>query len=267
MHKDDLTNSVAVAATRRQRSTGRGFCKIHLRLFFPGLFLLCFASAMSEQQVLTREERALAREEKLQRYLQKKNSKQIEPSNVSHLVMLALPGPLFPQVDFRRPPVQEECIGLSLSAPMKHGVHASLGPKETDPAGRCERKLGNPFVVDGTPLYLEADPQVLSLAHAELTAASVWDCSLMLAKYVEKHKQRFKGKTVLELGSGQGVVGIATALCGAQMVIMTDVSAALPNIRRNILLNKLEGKAREAEVDWFKAEVHLQDIPAAGRRR
>lgn len=264
MHKDDLTNSVAVAATRRQRSTGRGFCKIHLRLFFPGLFLLCFVSAMSEQQVLTREERALAREEKLQRYLQKKNSKQIEPSNGE--VMLALPGPLFPKVDFRRP-VQEECIGLSLSVPMKHGVHASLGPKETNPAGRCERKLGNPFVVNGTPLYLEADPQVLSLAHAELTAASVWDCSLMLAKYVEKHKQRFKGKTVLELGSGQGVVGIATALSGAQMVIMTDVDAALPNIRRNILLNKLEGKAREAEVDWFKAEAHLQDIPAAGRRR
>ena len=153
MNKDDFTNSVAVAATRRQRSTGRGFCKIHLRLFFPGLFLLCFVSAMSDQQVLTREERALAREEKLQRYLQKKNSKQIETSN-GELVMLALPGPLFPQVDFR-PPVQEECIGLSLSFPMKH----AFGPKETDPAGRCERKLGNPFVVNGTPLYLEAGLQ------------------------------------------------------------------------------------------------------------
>eukprot|EP00961_Rhodomonas_salina_P156962 2113014-Rhodomonas_salina.1 len=45
---------------------------------------------------------------------------------------------------------------------------------------------------------------VESEQHEVKTAGSIWDCSLVLAKYVAKHTETLiKGKSVLELGSGQ----------------------------------------------------------------
>ena len=41
-------------------------------------------------------------------------------------------------------------------------------------------------------------------------------------------------------GSGQGVVGLAAAMCGAHRVILTDVAPALPGIQHNIVLNNVE---------------------------
>lgn len=54
-------------------------------------------------------------------------------------------------------------------------------------------------MIKGRPLYL-GEKQVVSTSHEVMTAASVWDCSLMLAKYVERHAALFRGMTVLELG-------------------------------------------------------------------
>ena len=113
------------------------------------------------------------------------------PSPDAPAAMLALPGPLFPRIDFAPP--TPECL-------------ASAAPDVEREAVRGKR-----FMILGTPMYLEDKPKVSSSSHTVKTSASVWDCSLMLAKFVEKHEPEFRGKTVLELGSGQGVVGIATA--------------------------------------------------------
>ncbi len=46
----------------------------------------------------------------------------------------------------------------------------------------------------------------------------VWDAALVLASYLEtlhfSHSVCFKGKKVLELGAGTGLVGIQTAVAG-----------------------------------------------------
>jgi len=117
-------------------------------------------------------------------------------------VLLALPGPLFPRADFS-PPTQECAAGVLLCLVSVHCEGTRGGRAEAcsllapgNAGGRGER-----FVINGAPLYLGENPQVASASHEVLTAASVWDCSLMLAKYVERHAERFRGKTVLELGA------------------------------------------------------------------
>lgn len=44
-------------------------------------------------------------------------------------------------------------------------------------------------------------------AHARTPAAAVWDSSIVVAKYLEKHQHRYKGKRCLDLSAGCGLVG------------------------------------------------------------
>jgi len=195
-----------------------------------------------------------------------------EPAAAAPPVLLALPGPLFPKVDFR-PSGAGTCSEVLAHGGQFHG--------------------GERFLINGAPLFLEENPHVSSDSHVVLTAVSVWDCSLMLAKFVEHHADNFRGKTVLELGSGQGVVGIAAAMCGADLVVLTgqpvipalacsqcalqcglhasrlmpctrtDVSPALPSISHNIELNNVSSRARAMEVDWLQADKHVKALPPA----
>ncbi|CAK6443249.1 unnamed protein product [Pipistrellus nathusii] len=47
-------------------------------------------------------------------------------------------------------------------------------------------------------------------------AARVWDSALSLCNYFENHKVDFRGKKVIELGAGTGIVGILAALQGKE---------------------------------------------------
>ena len=96
-------------------------------------------------------------------------------------VLLALPGPEFPRVNF--------------DPPLPHGAGA--------PEERATQR-GEPFIIGGRSLYLQREREVDSEDHAERTAGSIWDCSLVLAKYLARHGELLvRGKRVLELGAGQ----------------------------------------------------------------
>lgn len=64
--------------------------------------------------------------------------------------------------------------------------------------------------------------QDLSLSHA----GTVWDGALVLAYYLSKNEklsyEYFKGKNVLQLGSGTGILGLVVALFEAKSVYLTD---------------------------------------------
>jgi len=74
---------------------------------------------------------------------------------------------------------------------------------------------------------------------------TVWDGAVVLAKYFEqkneKHPELLKDATVLELGSGTGLVGIALAALGADVTI-TDLSTTIPILHKNVELNKSQCK-------------------------
>ncbi|XP_074709691.1 LOW QUALITY PROTEIN: EEF1A lysine methyltransferase 3 [Strix uralensis] len=67
-------------------------------------------------------------------------------------------------------------------------------------------------------------------------AASVWEAALSLCRYLEEQRFDFRGRTVIELGAGTGIVGILAALLGGDVTI-TDQPVALEQIRENIRLN------------------------------
>ncbi len=68
--------------------------------------------------------------------------------------------------------------------------------------------------------------------------AFCWASGQVLAHFIMQHRELVKGKQVLDLGCGSGVVGIAAALKGAKAVIACDndpdaLIAAEANARTN----------------------------------
>lgn len=53
--------------------------------------------------------------------------------------------------------------------------------------------------------------------------AHYWGGGLALARYVLDHREVVAGRTVLDLGAGSGIVGIAAAKAGARLVTAADI--------------------------------------------
>ncbi|KAG9625315.1 VPS28-domain-containing protein, partial [Aureobasidium melanogenum] len=65
--------------------------------------------------------------------------------------------------------------------------------------------------------------------------------------------------TILELGAGTGLVGIAAAAVLGANVLLTDLPEIVPNLERNItsnedIINSRNGSARAAMLDWTVPE-------------
>lgn len=74
--------------------------------------------------------------------------------------------------------------------------------------------------------------------------AQVWRGSYALARYCAAHSDLCSGRSVLELGSGTGLLGLwlssndQAAAAGPKRVLLTDVPAMLPLLRKNLSHNK-----------------------------
>ena len=58
----------------------------------------------------------------------------------------------------------------------------------------------------------------------------VWESAFCLAQYLrgEARARRIRGRRVLELGAGAGLLGLAAAASGAKRVVLTDHPDAMP---------------------------------------
>merc|ERR1712117_1014288 len=59
------------------------------------------------------------------------------------------------------------------------------------------------------------------------TGVVVWDAAIVLAKYLQTVQGQLQGRSVIELGSGTGVVGLSAAALGASPVLLTDLPALI----------------------------------------
>ncbi|XP_015918973.1 histone-arginine methyltransferase METTL23 [Parasteatoda tepidariorum] len=67
---------------------------------------------------------------------------------------------------------------------------------------------------------------------------NVWPSAPILGKYIWHYGQRLKGKNVLELGAGTGLISILAVKCGVAECIVTDSSTdALKVAHENLILN------------------------------
>ncbi|KAG2442095.1 hypothetical protein HYH02_009584 [Chlamydomonas schloesseri] len=126
--------------------------------------------------------------------------------------------------------------------------------------------------VFGTVLRFVQDPS------SEHLGTTVWDASVVLAKWFEKNirkgdfaRAKVRGKRALELGAGMGLAGMAFAMVGAN-VVLTDTVDVLPLLRINYETNLSPAAVRLArghqhgtwadgagtvevqELDWTKPE-------------
>jgi hypothetical protein len=75
------------------------------------------------------------------------------------------------------------------------------------------------------------------------TGGDLWGASVGLARWLLQNPESVRGKTVLELGSGLGLLGVAAAKAGASRVVLTDQPAQMKLLNKNIVLNEDEIKS------------------------
>ncbi len=96
------------------------------------------------------------------------------------------------------------------------------------------------------------------------TGRSVWESGLRMVDYFLSNRHLVEGARVLELGTGTGMVGIATAMMGANVVLSDQNSRLLELVGKNIEKNvdgirAGGGSARCRLLDWREIE-HAEDV-------
>ncbi|KAG9335919.1 hypothetical protein JZ751_003476 [Albula glossodonta] len=109
----------------------------------------------------------------------------------------------------------------------------------------------------------------MALISEGTTGLVTWEAALYLAEWALENRQVFAGRTVLELGSGVGLTGVAVCRsCSPRRYVFSDCHpCVLQRLQRNVHLNGLAvadgdgvGVAVE-ELDWAAVtEDHLQEL-------
>lgn len=107
---------------------------------------------------------------------------------------------------------------------------------------------------------------------------SVWPCSLVLAKFVERwapsspttttdnpyydlldfHTRR---RRAIELGTGCGAAGMTFRLLGLQDIILTDISPVMPALKHNLKRNKpVLGKNMKTSILYWNNKDQIRGV-------
>lgn len=157
------------------------------------------------------------------------------------------------------------------SAPLE--AHLNQNIAKTLKKGRVA--LSHPAGCPSISLYL-FDPAVLQgpISHDEAQAVVAepaywsfcWASGQVLAQYVLDHPDLVKGRRVIDVGSGSGIVAIAAARAGARESIACDIDPdALDAVRINAKANQVlircadDFSAISGEVDLVMAADVLYD--------
>ncbi|KAF9356199.1 hypothetical protein BGX26_005589 [Mortierella sp. AD094] len=161
----------------------------------------------------------------------------------------------------------------------------TTGTAATSPSPVWLPAAGEPFVINGHRIVLpekkhggsdkkgQADDgqeeseeeEETPLSHTASTAKSVWDCSILLSKYLEALSEQkpgfWTGKRVLELGAGQGIASLSAAALGAERVIVTDVESAVPGLVQGVTLNGFSApQVQVTALDWTNRKQAIEHI-------
>lgn len=102
--------------------------------------------------------------------------------------------------------------------------------------------------------------RLAALAGADFAApywASWWGGGLALARYVLDHPESVAGKSVLDVGCGSGLVGIAAAKAGAAHVLAADIDPFA------IALTRLNAQENSVAIDTLLGDLTTRASPQA----
>ncbi len=113
------------------------------------------------------------------------------------------------------------------------------------------------------------------LLHEDLKegcGGQLWPAGIRLAKYMLKYHHDLRGKSIIEIGAGGGLVGLAVArgslISNDRKLLITDQVPMLSLMKKNISLNALGSKVDALVYDWgadMPAEVASQIETTASR--
>jgi predicted nicotinamide N-methyase len=99
------------------------------------------------------------------------------------------------------------------------------------------------------PLWRKSEEELEAMGVPPPYWAFAWAGGQALARYILDNPGTVRGKSVLDLGAGSGLVGIAAAKAGARSVLSADVdSHAEAAIRLNAKINNVEVSTTTADI-------------------
>jgi len=117
------------------------------------------------------------------------------------------------------------------------------------------------YKVNGDPLFIfETDLRSLEEQRDADTGTKVWDAAVILAKYFEKNPKLLEDKSILELGAGTGLLGLATAKLGvSKNVFITDLEFYKETVNRSIAKNEIQ-KTSAYTLDWNDPSAFTKEV-------
>ncbi|KAH8425668.1 Protein-lysine N-methyltransferase efm6 [Aspergillus melleus] len=101
---------------------------------------------------------------------------------------------------------------------------------------------------------LLAEPLILKEDLKEGCGGQLWPAGMVLAKYLlRRHRSDLSNKTIIELGAGGGLVGLAVARgcnIGKPPLYITDQAPMLPLMETNIKINNLASTVVAGVLNW-----------------
>ncbi|MFO1088944.1 MAG: methyltransferase [Hyphomicrobiales bacterium] len=111
---------------------------------------------------------------------------------------------------------------------------------------------------EAVPIWQKTEEQLAEIGLPPPFWAFAWAGGQALARYVLDHIEMVRGRSVLDLASGSGLVGIAAAKAGAAHVLCADVDVfSVEAVRLNAALNGVA-------VDVTQEDLLARDLPAFG---
>lgn len=104
-------------------------------------------------------------------------------------------------------------------------------------------------LVEGT-----ADEIIGNVSGNDSTGRKIWDAGRALSRLLPTMSDSLRGKKVVELGSGTGIVGLTAATEGATVCLTDGAGSVLPNIEANIEANDLRHLTDVRCLQWGNEE-------------
>ncbi|PLB44080.1 hypothetical protein P170DRAFT_468780 [Aspergillus steynii IBT 23096] len=139
-------------------------------------------------------------------------------------------------------------------SPTPDGVDVDLEVSESlVPMRDLKAAEQNTVSLDG----LLAEPLILKEDLKEGCGGQLWPAGMVLAKYLlRRHRLDLSNKTIIELGAGGGLVGLAVARgcnVGEPPIYITDQAPMLPLMETNIKINNLASTVVAGVLNWGEA--------------
>ncbi|KIW67210.1 hypothetical protein PV04_06477 [Phialophora macrospora] len=122
-----------------------------------------------------------------------------------------------------------------------------------------DNKKPSTTIITFDNLLLPDKPLLLHEDLQEGCGGQLWPAGMVLSKYMLKYHSSgsLRGKSLVEIGAGGGLVGLAVALgcelLDTQKIYITDQIPMLALMRKNITLNKLDDRVAAEVYDWGTA--------------